>query len=505
MSTDASPAEHSQPSGADPIGYVRPTHVIVRLDRGIEADSLDDLLAVATEFGLSDLFEQLIRHDVPARRVIREVPPEELRRIERENADDSQEWPSLTQYWRLDLRDGRFRPEEVASAFRALEVVERAYVEPPVVPAGGRAVRRARLAGQRAVPEGPSTALPTKASHLDAAPLGINARWVWETYGLYGEGVHLVDVEQGWLFDHEALRHLKVPPLLAGLNAHEAGGSGDHGAAVLGIVAGEYVPPNGVRGVCPRASVLAASHFQGFDDTIHVADTLASLGSLRPGDVVLLEVAAIEGSDDGYGDTVADQRPIERDECVQNAIGLLTRQGIVVIEAAGNGDQDLDRLGTDGDLAQLRVGAPGYLDSGAIMVGGAEVPSPSTVADCHPRWTDDYNPGIGSNYGSRVNSYAWARRVWSSGCEPYGSCDPRTSSYQIFTATSAASAIIAGAAVLLQAVHREYLGSSLEPEKLRELFADPDNGTDSLPDAQGGRLIGVMPDLRRVAAALGLA
>lgn len=508
MSDEHPSATNPERPPTDTARTVRPTHVVVRLDRAIQADAFDDLRMLAAELGLGDLAENLDRFDVPAQRLIRSVPAGRLRGIEIENSDGAEESASLTQYWRIDLRDGRSDPDEVAAAFRELPVVEHAYVEAPVVDAGVRpvpqppATQKLRTRAATPLPAAPALLAGTE-THLDAAPMGIDARWIWDRYGLRGEGVQVLDVEQGWIFDHEALLHLQVPPLLAGVNAYNLGGSGDHGTAVLGVLGGELVPANGVQGICPGASVLAASHLHGADDSVHVASALTtSLDHLDRGDVVLLEVAAIEGA----GDTVADQRPIERDEAVQKAIGLLTRCGIVVIEAAGNGDHDLDGLDTTGGRTVLQVDADGYVDSGALMVGGAVVPPGGTPGGAHRRWTDGYNPGIGSNFGSRVDCYSWARRVRSSGCQPYGTCNPRTKAYQTFNATSAASAIIAGAAVLIQSVYRRHNdGDSLAPEHLRALFADPGNGTPALPAPNGANAgIGVMPDLRRVAAALRL-
>ena len=105
----------------------------------------------------------------------------------------------------------------------------------------------------------------------------------------------------------------------------------------------------------------------------------------------------------------------------------------------------------------------------------------------------------GSNYGARVNCYAWAEKVRASGCKPptynHG-CDP-SHGYRDFGGTSAASAIIAGAAVLAQSLYRTVSGRLLTPRELRALFSDPNNGTPTLTDDR----IGVMPDLNKVADA----
>lgn len=458
----------------------RPFRVVVRLSREIIADGFTDLGEAATEFGLHELAEALAELGVRGTRLIDSIPPGQLRELEQQNPPEDPEQPSLTQYWQIELSGSGLPPEDVAARLEGLPGVEVAYVELPLIDAGG--------------PDGEAPAAAAEPSHLDPAPIGSNVRWSWEREA-YGAEVQVLDVESGWMFDHEALSPLNLT-MLSGVNQHGVGGfRGSHGTAAVGVVAGSYVAPHGVRGICPRASVLVASPFNGGEPPRPLAAVLVgALTALRRGDVVLIEVAALEG-----GVSTRYQRPVERELVVRDAIGLLTRSGIVVIEPAGNGDAGLDALGTANGWCELNPDAAGYVDSGAVMVGGAFVDVKAPAGTLPPRWVSPDEPGVGSNFGGRVDCYSWARRVYTSGCRPWGNCKPPTSAYQQFNGTSSASAIIAGVVVLIQTMLRSAGRPPLSSPELRRVLSDPANGTPS-----PGAGIGVMPDLELVAQALGI-
>ena len=63
-----------------------------------------------------------------------------------------------------------------------------------------------------------------------------------------------------------------------------------------------------------------------------------------------------------------------------------------------------------------------------------------------------------------------------------------------FGGTSAASAIVAGVAAVVQGMHRAAHGTPLAAATLRALLADPSLGTPQ--HTPSARLIGPMPDLR---------
>lgn len=490
MTQDSSPAQSA---------YLRrrPFRVVIRLRADLDTDSFEDLRDAAANNNLTGLMAELGERGITGTRLVplSMITPDELRSREREVDDEPQnpeddpasaEDPndpelavSLTQYWLIDLTGSAEDAEQLAARLSSLDDVELAYVELPVINAGGSD-------GEAGPAYGPS--------HLDPAPIGSNVRWMWEQHEQYGADVQVLDVESGWHFDHEALKPLGAQ-VVTGVNQHGVGTfRGNHGTAALGIVAGTFVSPSGVHGISPRAKVLAASPFNGDLPAQPMASVLTeALLSLQRGDVVLIEVAALEG-----GTTTKWQRPIERQIDVRGAIRLLTRSGIVVIEPAGNGDSDLDALEVAPGRSQLTPGEPGYVDSGAVMVGGGFV-DPSRP-DAPKRWVSADDPGVGSNFGRRVDCFSWARKVRTSGCRPWGNCKPLTSAYQNFNGTSSASAIIAGVAVLVQGIHHRARLSPLTSRRLRRTFRDAGTGTPS----EAGSGIGAMPDLERVAAFLGL-
>jgi hypothetical protein len=102
-----------------------------------------------------------------------------------------------------------------------------------------------------------------------------------------------------------------------------------------------------------------------------------------------------------------------------------------------------------------------------------------------------------ANYGNRVDCYAWGENVITAGNYP-GSSGIANNTYTAkFCGTSAASAIITGAAIALQSISEYKLSEKIGPLQMRAILSDPRNGTTS----EKGHLtdkIGVMPDLRKI-------
>jgi hypothetical protein len=104
-----------------------------------------------------------------------------------------------------------------------------------------------------------------------------------------------------------------------------------------------------------------------------------------------------------------------------------------------------------------------------------------------------------SNYGSRVDCYAWGQNIATCGILqklPYIGTSPQTSYTLYFAGTSGATAIVAGAAVLLQSWALKWFGSVLNPTVLRALLSD--HGLNTCSKAPSNDRIGVMPNLRRI-------
>lgn len=314
--------------------------------------------------------------------------------------------------------------------------------------------------------------------YLGAAPEGINAKYAWRFEGGNGEGeVKFIDVEQGWILNHEAITVHTLP--CTGINNYHFE---DHGAAVLGIIMmDENI--SGQAGIAPKVNGYVISQWRS-DGAFNIADAImAAISHLEFGDILLLESQV-------YDSPTSDKAwPVEIQEATFQVIRLATALGITVIEAAGNGSSntstgnDLDMLAIN-EKRILNPMSNDFRDSGAIIVAAA------TSTAQHNRI--DY-----SNYGKRVNCYAWGENVATAGSYPGSSGFAINTYTEEFTGTSSASAIIAGAAIAVQSIAEANLGFRIDPFMLRTLLGNPDFNT---PSANGPAVdkIGVMPDLKQI-------
>ncbi|SCB02629.1 Uncharacterized protein BWINRA5_06111 [Bacillus mycoides] len=312
--------------------------------------------------------------------------------------------------------------------------------------------------------------------YLEAAPKGINASHAWSIKGGDGKGTTFVDMEYGWLLNHEDLVNKNIK-LMSGQNIsqHRA-----HGTSVLGIVSSEDNQIGNI-GIAPKANVKVISQIR--DNGIYnTADAiLSAVLNLQAGDILLLEAQA---SYDGYGDKYL---PVEVHPDIFDAIRVGTDKGIIIIEAGANGSNDLDNFKDRNGKKILNRNSPDFKDSGAIMVGAGS----STVP--HKRlWF--------SNYGSRLDVYGWGENVDTTSANP---SQNTTNLYtSTFSGTSSASPIIAGAATSIQGIAKEHRGSPYTPAELRNILSNPNTGTKS--QEPWNDRIGVLPDLKSILDNLGL-
>lgn len=436
--------------------------IIVRLSEEIaplkrKCNSLTDIARNHKLFGLEKVIDEFDLN--VSRPLIKSMDSAKVIELEKQ-AGRSKYRPlrSLTSYWRIDARDKAHDISEILERLNALYEVDKASME---MVASDPLVNAA---------DDPYNATQ---DYLDAAPEGINARWAWTQSNSEGAGTGFVDLEQGWFPAHEDYAS-KSPSIVYGDNRDGVGFyKGNHGTAVLGEVAADD-NTLGVVGIAPSVnSVRMVSHYDaGTNTNGHVADgILAVIPSMSPGDVLLLEI----------------QRsflPTEIEDADFDAIRLAVASGIIVVEAAGNGNNNLDAYTnafSDNIFDRTSVD---FRDSGAIMIGACESTLP------HDRWTY-------SNFGNRIDCFAWGENVTSCG---YGDLDAGTGDNSTYTdtfgGTSSASPIIVGAALILQGMHEANTGTRLSPTQMRALLSDPASGT-----LQGGGTpgdIGVMPNLQYI-------
>jgi serine protease len=311
--------------------------------------------------------------------------------------------------------------------------------------------------------------------YLDPAPDGIDAEFGWQFDGGDGAGQHFIDLERGWTLEHEDLKDHGAT--LVGAIFDNAR---PHGTKVLGVVCA-VDNDRGDVGIAPNVdSVGVVSYYQGTR-----ADAIvAAIDRLPYGGILLLE-AQLRGMT--IGGTYYWGLPIEVLDADFEAIRLATAYGITVVEAGGNSRIDLDTVKDDYGNLVLNRGDRAFCESGAIMVGAAT----STV----PHSPVYFSGNNGSNYGSRIDCFAWGEDVDT----PTSTITPPFSTTEYtgsFCLTSSASAIVAGAALVAQGIAESVGGYRLSAFEMHNLLANPAMGTPSKePSADR---IGVMPDLRKI-------
>ena len=307
--------------------------------------------------------------------------------------------------------------------------------------------------------------------YVDAPPDGVDARYAWSN-GFNGAGVRICDVEYAWNLNHADLPG--ATHLVANLTETEYGD--DHGTAVLGEMGGRN-NGTGVRGIADGASFFLAGAYANKEYNVGNA-ILAAANVFGTGDVILLEQQLM-------GPT-SEYVPVEWYKPFYDAIVTAVGQGMVVVEAAGNGGQNLD----DAVYSTGNGGHHPFLlqnDSGALLVGaGAPASYPN------PRSRLGF-----SNYGKTLDVQGWGMSVLTTG---YGDLYSAEGSNRLFTAsfsgTSSASPIVAGAAAVIQQVYRARYGKAAPPALVRQLLRStgtPQSGED---------LIGPLPNLRAAILAI---
>jgi serine protease len=392
---------------------------------------------------------------------------------------------SLAAYWRLDLREHPDLVEEVVARLNRLAEVDLAY-------------RELAAADPQLTNASPGYIFAEDQGYLDDAPTGIGAAWAWKRLAELPSPkpqVTLCDLEQGWTTDHLDLKPVVPPSPFYGANrAPDEGNTGHHGTAVLGQLAaagrvkgaaaelGQFVLASHYKAKSAKEANGGPHPFAGTNGHVAAAivqalpkpqvpgNQLPSPGPLKEGDILLLEV----------------QRgllPAEVDEADFDAIRLASAHGVIVVEAAGNGGFDLDGYADPETRRSLRRGASGFRDSGAIFVGAARAGVPHDRAPF-------------SNYGSRLDCFGWGEAVTTCGYGDLAGTEATDFYTNAFSGTSSAAPIIAGAAALVQALHKAQAGYWLGPRAMRALLSDPATGTRQGPNVSGH--IGVMPDLAAI-------
>jgi hypothetical protein len=305
--------------------------------------------------------------------------------------------------------------------------------------------------------------------YIEAAPEGIDARDAWTRPGGRGEGVFLVDIEYDWRDNHEDLESALGQQFCFTPNTPT---EIEHGTAVIGqIVGGDN--GYGITGIASQVEIGLVTHSHN-GTGYNVAQAIdCATGLMGPGDVMLIEAQTVGP----HGDFV----PVEWDQAEFDAISIASAAGIVVVEAAGNGGENLDHVDFLGAFDRS------VRDSGALIVGaGANL----YYIDQADRSRLEF-----STYGSRVDLQGWGDDVLTTGYGDVfdGGGDPNQYYTEVFNGTSSASPMIAGAVAAIQGVQMACGGNPLAPSTVRDLLVD--TGSPQVAGPYPGN-IGPRPDLR---------
>ena len=396
----------------------------------------------------------------PASRLFRqdELTLAEGKRLAEERS--GKQMADLDLYFEVPLRPGTSAGDVngVVMELNALESVEIAYLEAATQPAWFNA----RPDTDEVVA---TAAFERQQGYLNAAPMGVDARYAWKVPGGTGAGVKIVDVEGAWNDSHEDLPRF----------FHEGGSAytdslwRDHGTAALGVMVGQ-ANGFGVTGIAYDAQVGR----EGIaNQSIASAITRAALAAGRGG-VILVQLQAPgprTSRDCTCNTSQCDEVPLEYWQANFDAIAQATASGVHVVEAAGNGSVNLD------DPAYHGAFDRSVRDSGAILVGASSALTRSPMC-----WT---------NHGSRVDVHAWGEKVVTLGYGDLFHSGEDQAYTASFSGTSSAAPIVVGAVASLQGAAQAAGQGSVEPRALRELLSR--TGT---PQASGEKRIGSQPDLR---------
>ena len=230
-------------------------------------------------------------------------------------------------------------------ALNDLGIVEIAYAEPLPLPA----------------PVTPD--YTANQTYTEPAEEGLDVDYARTIPGGRGSNVRIIDVEYSWNVNHEDLSEARAAgAMVPNGTATDPFSNNDHGTAVLGeLIADDNA--FGVTGLADQAAIgmTNASDNGSYDlaDAINIAHA-----ALADGDVMLIEqqTGGVNGCDANQVGCVA----VEFVQAFYDAIVGATGDGVIVVEAAGNGSEDLDdpaynpTFGTRADSGAIIVGAGNY-------------------------------------------------------------------------------------------------------------------------------------------------
>ena len=289
---------------------------------------------------------------------------------------------------------------------------------------------------------------------------GVNRDSVNQYTGHDGSGISLVSMENNaW-----NTSHVNLPPIEFHEGDKRYTPGEDHDTSSVGIMAAKDINA-GIKGLTWNAR-MGYVKWQ--------ANNLYNMiPRLKAGDVV--QIGMQTGGGDVTGCTSSCYVPQENAPAYYDVIKALTDKGVHVIQAAGNGNINLDHAGFNGKFDVKKR------DSGAIIAG----------AFC----ADNGKKASFSTYGSRVTSASWG--CWDVVTTGYGGLHSiKNAEYtSSFSGTSSANPIIAGVVASLSAIAKAH-NITVTPQQKRSILQE--TGT---PLAAGDSAkVGTHPNMAKAVA-----
>ena len=461
--------------------------VIAKTDVELRAKaSLEERVTSSVGADVSPLSELLQSEDINLQPLFGLSEERMQDRIASLAVETGEEVPELSNYYYIDAPEERL--DELAESLIQLDVVEAAYVKPPGEPPVVKKGEVEVFNDMQPKEESPPVTTPDFTSnqiYLNAAPAGIDARYAWTKGGGRGAGVKIIDCEWGWRFTHEDLLQNQMGVVVGSSSSDD-----NHGTAVLGEISGDR-NSSGVIGICSDATVGAARFGNSAQTIRQAAD------KLQRGDIILLEIHRAgpqsSGGSGQFGYIAIEWWP---DDFA--AIRYAISKGIIVVEAAGNGGQDLDASVYNTRPAGFPASwknpfNPANPSSGAVVVGAGNPPTGIHGRTRHPTRGEPYTDRARcyfSNYGARVDAQGWGWEVTSTG---YGDLQGGTVKNEWYTdefsGTSSASPIVVGALGCVQGILRARGGTLLTSARAISLLRSTGSPQQ---DGSGFRFLGNM-------------
>lgn len=277
---------------------------------------------------------------------------------------------------------------------------------------------------------------------------GLNVLHAWNM-NLFGQGIKVRDVEYGFNKNHEELHQVNcfVAPNM-NISSSATVDWTEHGTPVFGIIMaqnGDYGVTGLTHGV--HEMVLFPEWQESGWDRANAV--FQSILASTPGDIILYEMqqTAIPTNPNSFV-------PAEFRQDIWDLTKAATDAGLVIVAAAGNGNQNLNSTTY---LAYMNRG-----DSGAIIVGAGR----SNVS--HSRIS---NSNWGSTFGDRVDVQGWGENVFSPG---YGDViqigGDFNQGYTNFSGTSSATPLVGACSILVQQYHHQLSGGWLTSQEIRHIL-----------------------------------